>query len=201
MRQVAQRITSRYHLESLGANETDEYIHHRLKVAGCERRLFSKAAIQKIHSLTDGTPRLINLICDRALIGAYSMGVNEVTPTIIKQAAKEALPFIKTAPQNAGLRWLAVLALLGLMASTALVYRDHWQPWLTQQWQKTSYIEPAQVKPAAEASVNTVDLRETQPNELTPANSTTLTTPSPDQIETLKKQADVEFRLGIPSQL
>lgn len=72
LRQVAQRITARYHLAPLSLRETKDYIRHRLKVAGGGRPLFSPLAILAIHRLSGGIPRLINVICDRALLGAYA---------------------------------------------------------------------------------------------------------------------------------
>jgi type II secretory pathway predicted ATPase ExeA len=72
LRQLAQRITARYHLEPLSRAETEHYIRHRLSVAGCERKVFSAAAVRHIYRLTGGTPRLINSLCDRALLGAYT---------------------------------------------------------------------------------------------------------------------------------
>jgi len=123
MRQVAQRITSRYHLTTLGADETEQYIHHRLSVAGYHQRLFSKSATRKIHKLTKGTPRLINLLCDHALIGAYSLGKREVTPAIIKKAAKEALPYVKAEPTESDSYLLPALLMILLVA---IVILDWW---------------------------------------------------------------------------
>ena len=142
MRQVAQRITSRYHLGTLERHETDAYIRHRLKIAGCERRLFSKTATRKIHKLTDGTPRLINLLCDRALIGAYSMGVHEVTPNIVKIAAKEALPLMRSEPERLWPRWMPSLAVILVLTTLATLYQDKWRGWLNQNWPQLSAAIP-----------------------------------------------------------
>lgn len=91
LRQLAQRITARYHLSPLSKGEVAEYISHRLSVAGCRAEVFSPAAIRRIVSLSGGIPRLINLICDRALLGAYATGSEEVGPKIVKKAAEEVL--------------------------------------------------------------------------------------------------------------
>lgn len=91
LRQLAQRITARYHLTPLLAEETTEYIAHRLQVAGGARDLFSPAAIKLIHRQANGIPRVINIICDRALLGAYSQSVRQVTPELVEQAAAEVL--------------------------------------------------------------------------------------------------------------
>ena len=76
--QVRQRIRVHYHLDKLGPKETSEYILHRVKVAGCERNLFRKDAIERVHALSDGIPRLVNMIADRALLAAYVDGDDEV---------------------------------------------------------------------------------------------------------------------------
>ena len=78
LRQLASRITARYHLMPLSEAETAEYIRHRLRVAGTTEELFPPAAIHEIHKATRGVPRLVNILCDRALLGAYSQGLRRV---------------------------------------------------------------------------------------------------------------------------
>jgi len=89
LRQVAQRITARFHLEPLSAAETKEYIRHRLAVAGCQRPLFSARALRRIYQLSGGVPRLINILCDRALLGAYATGRRRVDRRVVGRAARE----------------------------------------------------------------------------------------------------------------
>ncbi len=89
LRQLAQRITARYHLEPLSKGEIEGYLRHRLAVAGVERPLFPIKAVNKLYRLTGGVPRLINLLCDRALLGAYVKGVNVVTPGLLTEAYEE----------------------------------------------------------------------------------------------------------------
>ena len=73
LEQLAQRVIARYHLSALSAKETAQYIHHRLIVAGLTRAApFDRDAVQRIHALSRGVPRRINLLCDRALLGAYA---------------------------------------------------------------------------------------------------------------------------------
>ncbi|NNF52593.1 MAG: AAA family ATPase, partial [Gammaproteobacteria bacterium] len=71
LRQLAQRITGRYHLDPLTREQTQSYIRHRLQVAGASRDIFTPGAVREVHRLSEGVPRLINVICDRALLGAY----------------------------------------------------------------------------------------------------------------------------------
>ena len=89
LRQLAQRITARYHLTPLLAEETAEYIAHRLQVAGGARDLFNAESIKLIHKHAGGIPRLVNILCDRALLGAYSQSVRQITPDLVSQAAAE----------------------------------------------------------------------------------------------------------------
>jgi general secretion pathway protein A len=89
LRQLAQRITSRYSLKALLPKETTEYIRHRCRVAGARGPLFSPRALQTAHRVTHGIPRMINVICDRALLGAYARGKAMVTPSIVRMAMSE----------------------------------------------------------------------------------------------------------------
>jgi general secretion pathway protein A len=89
LRQLAQRITARFHLTPLEPQETAEYIAHRLTVAGGSRDLFTPQAMQRLHAHAGGIPRLINVLCDRALLGAYGAGLKQVTPELADQAAQE----------------------------------------------------------------------------------------------------------------
>nr|WP_235282208.1 AAA family ATPase [Thalassotalea sp. ND16A] len=91
LRQLAQRITARYHLLPLNKAEVKLYIEHRLSIAGCQRPLFSKAAFALIHKLSGGVPRLINLLCDRSLLGAFSKEKTQVDNNIVYQSAEETL--------------------------------------------------------------------------------------------------------------
>lgn len=89
LRQVAQRITARYHLEPLNLAETNGYIGHRLAVAGCRQGLFSPAAVKQIFRQSKGIPRVINILCDRALLGAFASDSAQVTADIVRLAARE----------------------------------------------------------------------------------------------------------------
>lgn len=91
LRQLAQRITARYHLMPLTQQELASYIQHRLSVANCTRSLFNKGAIAAIHKISQGIPRIVNLLCDRALVLAYSDNQAVVNRKIVVEAAQEAL--------------------------------------------------------------------------------------------------------------
>lgn len=89
LRQLSQRITARYHLEALSLNDLHGYLRYRLSVAGLRETMFTDKAVKSLYKLSKGIPRLVNLICDRALLGAYSMNEPKVGPEYIKSAAKE----------------------------------------------------------------------------------------------------------------
>ncbi|MGV2871164.1 AAA family ATPase [Colwellia sp. E150_009] len=91
LRQLAQRITARYHLLPLNKLELAAYIKHRLSVANCHRALFNKGALAAIHQLSQGIPRLINLLCHSALIEAYNSNNAVVDKKIVFKAASHAL--------------------------------------------------------------------------------------------------------------
>jgi general secretion pathway protein A len=91
MRQLAQRVTARYHLEPVTREETGAYIKHRLLICGSSRPVFNKTAVHQIYKLSGGIPRLINVLCDRALLGAYTEDKLQIDKKIIRQAAKELL--------------------------------------------------------------------------------------------------------------
>ena len=118
MSQLAQRVTARYHLGPLDREEIAAYIQHRLQVAGCDRRLFPPAAVKPICELTSGIPRLINLVCDRSLLGAYTQKKAQVDAAIVRQAAREV--FDMRAEPSIIPRLAAGLA--GLLLAAGIVY-------------------------------------------------------------------------------
>ena len=90
LRQLAQRITGRYHLDPLSRAETGSYVMHRLKVAGSATgEVFSAAALREVHRLSNGIPRIINVICDRALLGAFTQEQHRIGPSLVRDAAGE----------------------------------------------------------------------------------------------------------------
>ncbi len=89
LRQLAQRVTGRYHLEPLSQAEAIRYIDHRIRVAGALTDIFDNRAKRAVFRASGGIPRLINVICDRALLGAYSRGERRITPGIVRRAAAE----------------------------------------------------------------------------------------------------------------
>jgi len=126
LRQLAQRITGRYHLEPLSREETQGYVRHRLRVAGAAGEIFTPGALSEVHRVSTGIPRVINVTCDRALLGAYTQETRGVTAALVRLAAGEVYGrrFVPV-----WLGWLA--AALGLM-SMALAAFGGWQLWQRQ---------------------------------------------------------------------
>ncbi len=91
LRQLAQRVTARCHLRPFTEEESRAYVQHRLEVAGRQKPLFDRAALRLAHHLSGGVPRLLNTICDRALLGAYAVGQDRVTAAIVRRAGREVL--------------------------------------------------------------------------------------------------------------
>ena len=91
LRQLAQRVTARYHLRPFAEPDTRAYIAHRLEVAGAKEKIVSDAAMRAVHRASRGIPRLINAICDRALLGAFSQDHRRVTAPTVRRAAGEVL--------------------------------------------------------------------------------------------------------------
>lgn len=89
--QLSQRITARYHLKPLNYEEMLSYVGHRLAVAGCRRPLFKKMVLKRLYKISHGIPRVINVICDRALLGAYVQNKSQVDNKTLDNAAKEVL--------------------------------------------------------------------------------------------------------------
>ncbi|WP_160064564.1 AAA family ATPase [Psychromonas sp. L1A2] len=89
LRQLAQRITARYHLLPLTLQESEFYIQHRLNVAGATTPIFETKLLKRIFKYSRGVPRLINLICDRSMLCAYSQNSPKVTAKMIDLAVKE----------------------------------------------------------------------------------------------------------------
>jgi len=89
LRQLAQRITARYHLLPLSLKDTQAYINHRLAISGAKSPLFTEAATRRVYRYSSGVPRLINIICDRALLGGYVNNENPIDTHIVRKAVQE----------------------------------------------------------------------------------------------------------------
>jgi general secretion pathway protein A len=121
LRQLAQRVTGRYHLEALRRPETIAYIRHRLRVAGATSELLTPGALRETHRLAGGVPRIINVIADRALLGAYTREEHRATAELVRRAATEVYGRPVLAP------WVRWAALAGSAAGIALLAFVFWR--------------------------------------------------------------------------
>ena len=124
LRQLEQRITARYHLGPLDRSEIGAYVSHRLAVAGRSETVFSPRVIASLYRKTHGIPRLINVICDRAMMGAYVKSRRKVSGSILNQAAKEVKGRLHQPGWFLRGTTIAFILLIGVAATAALLYTD-----------------------------------------------------------------------------
>jgi len=118
LRQLSQRIIARYHLAPLSKPEVAAYVRHRLEVAGGKPQLIPETLMGRLYRLSGGVPRIINVLCDRALLGAYAQGKDRVDAATLAQAAREVLP----APASPLLRLRSyAMPAIGLAGAIALL--------------------------------------------------------------------------------
>lgn len=125
LRQLAQRITARFHLTPLSLSETQAYIRHRLKIAGIPegRSPFPYTIIKRIHAFTGGIPRLINVICERCLIGAYGSNKQRVDNLIFNAARKEVIGGLEESQAAKYSRYLKIaVGLISILVVATSVY-------------------------------------------------------------------------------
>ena len=121
MRQLAQRVTARYHLEPISREETGAYIRHRLQICGSSQTVFNRRAVDRIQHLSGGIPRLINVLCDRSMLGAFVEGRSQVDAKVVKKAASEVLAEDSGEKEGSSrlpllLGLLSILLIIGLAA-------------------------------------------------------------------------------------
>lgn len=118
LRQLAQRITARFHLMPLDARETAEYVRHRFRVAGGQRFPFSEGALRRLHARAGGVPRLVNVIAERALLAGYARDAQGIDEALVTLAADEVQPR-RPAPRLPR-HWPALAGVALLLAAVAL---------------------------------------------------------------------------------
>ena len=165
LRQLAQRITGRYHLQPLSQEETRGYIRHRLRVAGAAEEIFTPAALAEVHRLSAGIPRVINVTCDRALLGAYTRETRKVNAALVRLAAGEVygrrfMPL-----------WLGWCAgAMGLMAVAGATLGG-WQLWQRQtaSWHTSNNKAAPRVRPATATAIPGPAVAAVKPPSAVPA--------------------------------
>lgn len=188
LRQMAQRITARFHLGPLRLHEVQPYIQHRLAIAGVERPLFDLRLCQKIFQRSKGIPRLINVICDRTLLGAYALEQEVITIPVLEQAMNEVMGqhqhnYSKPLPLLAGTASVAALAsLLHFAVIPGGVTQT--QPWLASQYSLISQrlasgltLKPAATQPLPQTAVAQPSIAEETTASLEPGTAQTRAKP------------------------
>ena len=196
LRQLGQRITARYHLPPLLLNETAAYIQHRLEVAGCKRNLFTKGTLHLVHRLSGGVPRVINTICDRALLGAYAKQRDSVNRRLARKAASEVMgPGLLLRPRR--LFGWAVALLVLLILGAGWQFLDwpiiHRQAIVTEEKLPKSApaVGPAGGEVPLERGEENVEAQATPPESL----ETNVTSDSSGEAET-EDAGDASIRVG-----
>ncbi|HWP20675.1 MAG TPA: AAA family ATPase [Burkholderiaceae bacterium] len=153
LEQLAQRVIARFHLDALTEDETARYVRHRLAVAGMPNEMpFDGEALRRVHRWSRGVPRRVNLVCDRAMLGAYATGKKRITREIVDRAAAEVFGDDHLGAR-ARQRWRwAGAAVLGLAAfgGVGFAVQHAWQP--KGRVSTPALAPPAPAAPAASAA-------------------------------------------------
>ena len=168
LRQLAQRITARYHLSPLGPKDTHLYIRHRMQVAGAQRNPFRRSAMNALYQRSQGIPRLINIIADRSLIAAFAKERMDVTAAMVHEAANEVQLGER---QVKRLRWPWVLGTTA-MAAVAIIavawFSDFRVPSNADDIQTVNVVPPP-IQEALPQTVETASVaEEPQPEAIEP---------------------------------
>ncbi len=155
LRQLAQRVVARYHLGPLTKAEVAAYVRHRLDVAGARRPLFPAVLMRRLYALSRGIPRVINVLCDRALLGAYVQGREQVDRATLAQAAREV--FHQPAARRDLTRPLIAALLLAIGVAAAVTYQ--------RQQRETVAPPAASMAPAMQAQAALPQRLEWPPDE------------------------------------
>jgi general secretion pathway protein A len=126
LRQLSQRITARYHLAPLNKDETAAYVHHRMMVAGARTNPFRRSALNALYQRSGGVPRLINIIADRALAGAYARESVRVNAGLVNAAAREVQPSEERVRSNPWPGFVAAAASVLLVVVSVLMWNAGW---------------------------------------------------------------------------
>ncbi len=160
LRQLAQRITGRYHLEPLDRAETRAYISHRLRVAGGGAEIFTAPAATAIHRAAHGIPRLINVICDRALLGAFS----RERPRVNRRLARRAVSEVSGEDRRAWRPWFTAAAVIVALAAFGLGWWQ-WGPTRVPA-QSATILAPAAGTPPSVSVASAEEAVQEMPEEV-----------------------------------
>jgi general secretion pathway protein A len=169
LEQLAQRVIARFHLDALSPAETQQYIGHRLGVAGHTGALpFEAKAMQRIHQLTRGVPRRINLLCGRALLGAWATGESRVNRKVVDKAAAEVFGNEPTRPSNMKRQRLGYALAGGALLAALILLAFQMRPAADQPQGTGSALAPAA---SSAPSASTVSALRRQPTPALPTSA------------------------------
>lgn len=184
LRQLAQRVTARYHLRPLTQAETRAYIDHRLAVSGQKGTaymVFTRGAVRRIYRLSGGIPRLVNIICDRALLGAYARDRNRVDNGIARRAAVEVLGRVARPWYARTLPWASAATVCAAAAIGLWLALGEWRPdLLAEITRQLSLDKPFAQATSAVTVPGTAMLQSAVQLPSSPRSPTLLPSPSPD---------------------
>jgi general secretion pathway protein A len=196
LRQLNQRVVSRFHLLPLDKAEVSNYINHRLHHAGASGALFDAKCINIIYKLTKGVPRLINLICHQALLAAYSLGLKSVSASLVRDAASEILEGLEISPSNSK----RILLLIGFLVAATLAltalkhpFSDHINSYFPKSQIENSTKDATfgDVQDPIESAPNNSNIEQLNPVQIdTEANSGNLSVTSDTAEVTVLKPFD-----------
>jgi general secretion pathway protein A len=144
LRQLAQRITARYHLDPLDSDESEAYLRHRYAIAGGARFPFTASALKRLHRHAGGVPRLLNVIAERALLAGYARGTQQIDADLLDQAASEVL-----APSKQHARGLVLIAGFAALLLLALIVVWRWPHAAAPVTHRPVQLAPKQHPPVA----------------------------------------------------
>jgi general secretion pathway protein A len=175
LRQLAQRITARYHLSPLGPKDTHLYIRHRMQVAGAQRNPFRRTAMKALYQRSQGIPRLINIIADRALVAAFAKERLDVTAAMVHAAANE-VQLGERQVKRLHWPWLAAASVLMVVIASVLMFGGFSFPGgIFQNEDQTALVQDA-VENLPQETVNTAI--ETAPPAAIPMTAETAEPPT-----------------------
>ncbi|TAK66862.1 MAG: AAA family ATPase [Betaproteobacteria bacterium] len=160
LRQLSQRIVARYHLGPLTKAEVAAYVRHRLEISGARRQLFPAALMGRVYRLSGGVPRVVNVLCDRALLGTYVQGKERVDRATLAQAAREVFHL---EPHRDLVRPLLVALILALGVALATTLYQ-----LELSETQTAMAPAGMARPAAQ-SIAAGQAKDTPVREVKPA--------------------------------
>ena len=159
LRQLAQRVTARYHLLAFSEDDTRAYIVHRIQIAGQKKKIFTDAAMRSVHGAARGIPRLINAICDRALLGAYTQDQRRVMAATVRRAASEVLGETLTPRSARRWQWVGAAVLVVVLVTGTWVLVTQGQARLIRRAVIPSAMNPTPTSAILSALLSDPSLR------------------------------------------